>query len=90
MGHLVANGCHIPRTRPSSDGWVGGWNPMPSALPGGNYEAGPRRFVSHHSARAVMNQAEQWFSIRQPERVRIADFADEAALAERLASSIDE
>jgi len=31
-----------------------------------------------------MNQVEQWFSILQRKRLRIADFADKQALAERL------
>jgi hypothetical protein len=37
-----------------------------------------------------MNRVEQSYSILQRKRLRIADFADEAALAERLAASIDE
>jgi DDE superfamily endonuclease len=50
------------------------------------------RFVFHHPPVhcSWMNQAEQWFSIRQRERLRIADFADKAALAERIAAFIDE
>ena len=50
------------------------------------------RFVFHHPPvhRSWMNQAEQWFSILQRKRLRIADFADKAALAERLAAFIDE
>jgi hypothetical protein len=31
-----------------------------------------------------MNEVEQWFSIVQRKRLAIADFADKAALAERL------
>ena len=31
-----------------------------------------------------MNQVEQWFSILQRQRLRIADFPDQAALAARL------
>jgi DDE superfamily endonuclease len=37
-----------------------------------------------------MNQVEQWFSILQRQRLRIADFADKAALAERLQAFIAE
>ncbi len=37
-----------------------------------------------------MNQVEQWFSILQRKRLRIADFADKAALAERLQAYIRE
>jgi hypothetical protein len=37
-----------------------------------------------------MNQVEQWFSILQRKRLRIADFADKAALAERLQAFITE
>ena len=37
-----------------------------------------------------MNQVEQWFSILQRKRLRIADFADKAALAERLQAFIAE
>ncbi len=37
-----------------------------------------------------MNQVEQWFSILQRKRLRIADFADKAALAERLRAFISE
>jgi transposase len=50
------------------------------------------RFVFHHPPVhcSWMNQAEQWFSILQRKRLRIADFADKAALAERLAAFIDE
>jgi transposase len=50
------------------------------------------RFVFHHPPVhcSWMNQAEQWFSIVQRKRPRIADFADKAALAERLAAFIDE
>jgi len=35
-----------------------------------------------------MNQVEQWFSILQRKRLRIADFADKQALAERLQAFI--
>jgi len=35
-----------------------------------------------------MNQIEQWFSILQRKRLAIADFADKAELAERLAAFI--
>lgn len=50
------------------------------------------RFVFHHPPvhRSWMNQAEQWLSILQRKRLRIADFADKAALAERIAAFIDE
>jgi len=50
------------------------------------------RFVFHHPPVhcSWMNQAEQWFSILQRKRLRIADFADKAALAERIAAFIDE
>jgi transposase len=37
-----------------------------------------------------MNQVEQWFSILQRKRLAIADFADKAALAERLQAYINE
>ena len=37
-----------------------------------------------------MNQVEQWFSILQRKRLRIADFADKQALAERLSAFIAE
>ena len=37
-----------------------------------------------------MNQVEQWFSILQRKRLCIADFADKAALAERLQAFIRE
>lgn len=37
-----------------------------------------------------MNQVEQWFSILQRKRLRIADFADKAALAERLEAFVAE
>jgi transposase len=50
------------------------------------------RFVFHHPPVhcSWMNQVEQWFSILQRKRLRIADFADKAALAERLAAFIRE
>jgi transposase len=48
------------------------------------------RFVFHHPPVhcSWMNQVEQWFSILQRKRLRIADFADKAALAERLQAYI--
>lgn len=44
------------------------------------------RFVFHHPPVhcSWMNQVEQWFSILQRKRLAIADFADKAALSERL------
>jgi transposase len=50
------------------------------------------RFVFHHPPVhcSWMNQVEQWFSILQRKRLRIADFADKAALAERLQAFIKE
>ena len=50
------------------------------------------RFVFHHPPVhcSWMNQVEQWFSILQRKRLRIADFADKAALAERLQAYIAE
>jgi len=50
------------------------------------------RFVFHDPPAhgSWMNGAEQWFSILQRKRLRIADFADKAASAERLAAFIDE
>lgn len=50
------------------------------------------RFVFHHPPvhGSWMNQIEQWFSILQRKRLRIADFADKAALAERLQAFITE
>jgi len=44
------------------------------------------RFVFHHPPVhcSWMNQVEQWFSILARKRLRIADFADKATLAERL------
>lgn len=50
------------------------------------------RFVFHHPPVhcSWMNQIEQWFSILQRKRLVIADFADKAALAERLAAFIRE
>jgi transposase len=50
------------------------------------------RFVFHHPPVhcSWMNQVEQWFSILQRKRLRIADFADKAALAERLEAFINE
>ncbi len=37
-----------------------------------------------------MNQVEQWFSILQRKRLKIANFKDKQALAERLQAFIDE
>lgn len=50
------------------------------------------RFVFHHPPVhcSWMNQVEQWFSILQRKRLRIADFPDKAALAERLQAFIAE
>jgi hypothetical protein len=50
------------------------------------------RFVFHHPPVhcSWMNQVEQWFSILQRKRLCIADFADKAALAERLQAFIQE
>ncbi len=50
------------------------------------------RFVFHHPPVhcSWMNQVEQWFSILQRKRLRIADFADKAALADRLQAFIAE
>src|SRR4051812_33044166 len=50
------------------------------------------RFKFHHPPVhcSWMNQVEQWFSILQRKRLRIADFADKAALAERLRAYIAE
>ncbi len=44
------------------------------------------RFVFHHPPVhcSWMNQVEQWFGILQRKRLAIADFADKAALSERL------
>jgi len=44
------------------------------------------RFVFHHPPVhcSWMNQVEQWFGILQRKRLTIADFADKAALSERL------
>ena len=54
--------------------------------------AGHPRFVSQFTPVhcSWMNQVEQWFSILQRKRLAIADFADKAALAERLAAFIRE
>jgi DDE superfamily endonuclease len=51
-----------------------------------------QRFVFHHPPVhcSWMNQVEQWFSILQRKRLRIADFPDKAALAERLQAFITE
>jgi transposase len=51
-----------------------------------------QRFVFHHPPVhcSWMNQVEQWFSILQRKRLTIADFADKAALAERLHAFIAE
>ena len=50
------------------------------------------RFEFHHPPVhcSWMNQIEQWFSILQRKRLAIADFADKAALAERLTAFIRE
>ena len=50
------------------------------------------RFVFHFPPVhcSWMNQVEQWFSILQRKRLRIADFADTKALAERLQAFIAE
>lgn len=50
------------------------------------------RFVFHHPPVhcSWMNQVEQWFSILQRKRLRIADFKDKAHLAERLHAFITE
>ena len=50
------------------------------------------RFVFHHPPVhcSWMNQVEQWFSILQRKRLRIADFQDKAHLAERLMAFIQE
>lgn len=50
------------------------------------------RFVFHHPPVhcSWMNQVEQWFSILQRKRLRIADFEDKAHLAERLLTFIKE
>jgi transposase len=50
------------------------------------------RFVLHHPPVhcSWMNQVEQWFSILQRKRLRVADFPDKAALAERLQAFITE
>ncbi len=50
------------------------------------------RFVFHFPPVhcSWMNQVEQWFSILQRKRLRIADFADKKALAERLQAFITE
>jgi transposase len=50
------------------------------------------RFLFHHPPVhcSWMNQVEQWFSILQRKRLCIADFADKAALAERLQAFVRE
>lgn len=50
------------------------------------------RFVFHFPPVhcSWMNQVEQWFSILQRKRLRIADFADKKALAQRLQTFIAE
>lgn len=50
------------------------------------------RFVLHYPPIhcSWMNQVEQWFSILQRKRLRIADFADKKVLAERLEAFIRE
>src|SRR4051812_6935712 len=56
------------------------------------WRGAPPRFISPHPPVhcSWMNQVEQWFSILQRKRLRIADFADKAALAERLQAFITE
>ena len=50
------------------------------------------RFVFHHPPVhcSWMNQVEQWFGVLQRKRLGISDFADKAALAERLHAFIAE
>ena len=50
------------------------------------------RFAFHHPPVhcSWMNQVEQWFSILERKRLRIADFQDKAHLAERLMAFIEE
>ncbi len=50
------------------------------------------RFVFHHPPVhcSWMNQVEQWFSILQRKRLKIADFADKKDLSERLKAFINE
>jgi transposase len=50
------------------------------------------RFVFHHPPVhcSWMNQVEQWFSILQRKRLRIADFADKKELGDRLSAFIAE
>ena len=50
------------------------------------------RFVFHYPPVhcSWMNQVEQWFSILQRKRLRIADFANKAHLAERLMALVAE
>lgn len=50
------------------------------------------RFVFHFPPVhcSWMNQVEQWFSILQRKRLRIADFADKKHLAQRLLAFVDE
>ena len=52
----------------------------------------PPRFVLHFPPVhcSWMNQVEQWFSILQRKRLRIADFADKQHLAERLMAFVAE
>jgi transposase len=52
----------------------------------------PPRFVFHFPPVhcSWMNQVEQWFSILQRKRLRIADFADKKHLAERLLAFVAE
>jgi transposase len=54
--------------------------------------AKPPRFVFHFPPVhcSWMNQVEQWFSILQRKRLRIADFANKAHLAERLLAFVAE
>lgn len=50
------------------------------------------RFVFYHPPVhcSWMNQVEQWFSILQRKRLKIADFADKQALSQRLLAFINE
>ena len=50
------------------------------------------RFVFHHPPVhcSWMNQVEQWFSILQRKRLKIADFADKKVLSQRLKAFIDQ
>ncbi len=50
------------------------------------------RFIFHHPPVhcSWMNQVEQWFSILQRKRLKIADFADTKELSQRLKAFIDQ